>query len=245
MNSRYLWWQTCAITLAVGASVAVPILAARGQLDFQLSPTFAEVVQVASLVVSWPVAVALIALRFMARFGGAIDTYLRGLGRIKLPGGVELQSSQAASSAEASGPVPGSLVLSPEQQEEIRTAIHEVEQQRSLSDEQRAALQQELTQMADIAIQWKFNYLNLFFVPSTKNVLLWFSNALPQSRASYDATWSTVISDQNQRDVILSVLLQYGLLCESNALVRIAPHGYSFLQFVGMIPPTPDPQSAP
>lgn len=239
MSSRYSWWQVCLVALAIGASSAVPVLAARGQLDFRASPTFSDFVQAASVLVSWPVAITLITLRFMARFSGAIDSYLRGLGHIKLPGGVELQSSQAASATEPNDPNPGSLVLSPQQQDEIRNAIQDIEQQRQLSDEQRATVEQEFKQMADLAIQWKFNYLNLFFVPSTKNVLHWFSNTSPQSRATYETTWSSIITDQAQREVILNVLLHYGFVTESDGLIRIAPHGYSFLQFIGMIPPTP------
>lgn len=241
MGSRYSWWQICLIAFTLCAASVIPILALRGQFDLRSSPAFSDWVAVASVVVSWPVAIALISLRFMSKFGAAIDSYLRGLGRIKLPGGVELQSSQSSATPESGDIAPDNLVLSPEDQAQIRAAIQDIEQQRDLSVEQRASLEQDFKQMADIAIQWKFQYLSLFFVPITKNVLLWFSKSAPQTRASYESTWSLPIPDQAQRDTILNVLLHNTMINEIDGVLRATPHGYSFLQFVGLIPPTPPP----
>lgn len=241
MAARYSWWQVCLVALTLGVAAAIPVLALRGQLDFRLSPTFADFVAAASVLVSWPIAVVLIALRFMSQFGAAIDSYLKGLGRIKLPGGVELQSSQSSATPEPGDIAPDNLVLSPADQAQIRAAIQEIEQQRDLSVEQRASLEQDFKQMADLAIQWKFQYLSLFFVPTTKNVLLWFCNSAPQTRASYEATWSPLIPDQSQRETILHVLLHNTMIIEADGILRATPHGYSFLQFIGLIPQTPSP----
>ena len=241
MSSRYAWWQVCAIFLVLGLAVlTIPILAFRGQLLFAPSATFDDFIRIAAVVVSWPVAASIIALRFMGRFSSAIESYLKGLGHVKLPGGIELQSVQAPSGSETtSNDPPDALVLSLEQQNQIRTTIQEIEQQRDNSDARRTAIEQEFNLMANTSIQWKFQYLSLLFVPTTKNVLYWFSTAPPQTRASYDTAWTTTIPDPSQREIVLNILLQYSMLKESDGVIRIDPHGYSFLQFIGMIPPAP------
>ena len=237
--NRTSWWQIAiVITIAGVMLLLVPILAWRGQFDVFSSPSFKDFVSLLAVLISWPAAVVLIALLFMKKFTGSIDTYLRSIGKIKLPGGVELQSNQGTAD-DGEGIPPGALVLSHEQQQQIAESIRDLEQQRNLSAEERAAIQRDFEQMAGFVIDWKFRFLNLFLVDNSKNVLHWFSANPPQTRASYDALWNAVIPDQNERCAILDALLHMGLLREQDGVVRIDPHGYSFLQFIGVIPQPP------
>lgn len=58
-------------------------------------------------------------------------------------------------------------------------------------------------------------------------------------RESYFTIWQSTIADDEQRSVILNILIFYGFLLEADGLLHITDHGYSFLQFIELIPPTP------
>lgn len=240
-NTKFTWWQWLAIVAGTGLSLGVlPILAYRGRFDGFTGPTAREIIDAASVVVSWPVAAALIAFRFMARFHAALEAYLRNIGRIKLPGGVELQSAQSPSTPDAEPRIPpGSLVLSADEQAQVAGFISNLERDRNLSVEQKAAVEQQVEWISGVAIEWKFRFLSHFFVERTRHVLYWFSTASPQTKASYHALWTPVIVEEEQRTIILDLLLHFGLVTEADGVLRIAQHGYSFLQFIGLVPPTP------
>jgi hypothetical protein len=93
--------------------------------------------------------------------------------------------------------------LSGEQQAQIAGIISNLERDRNLSVEQTAALEQQAEWIARAAIEWKFGFLTQFSVERTKQVLCWFSMVSPQTRASYHALWTPVISDEEQRTSFL------------------------------------------
>lgn len=234
MDLRKNWWSISIILIVFGLfCIVIPIEAWKGNVSINI------IVDIVSIFISWPVAVLVIGLLFILRFQSAIDFYLRNIGLMKLPGGVEIQSQQSTNDTTSNSESQKNLVLTPEQQKNIEDFIVDLEGKQKLSEEERRALSQRLDEMSHIAIEWKFRYLNMFLVLNTKNVLHWFSNNSPQTRESYNTLWHSIINDEEQRSIILDVLIFYGLLLEANGFINITDHGYSFLQFIGLIPPTP------
>ena len=216
--------------------VVVPItLALSGSLSQ------ATLFGLAGLVLSWPVAALILGLLFMTRFHQALDTFLRNIAHMKLPGGVEFQSqAQPSSGAESTvedTPAPLSEEHS-KQVEDLRSKIGELQE---LSQAEKELLSRQYGAALAATSWWKFSYLNLFLVPQTKQVLMWFSQNPPQTRSTYSTLWTPFIQNEQQRTVTLDVLIQNGLLEDSEGMIRLTPEGYAFLQFVGAIPYPPAP----
>lgn len=240
MKSDLSWWQICVIAIVVGFScILLPVLALKDQLQLPSPPSVREVIDIIAVFVSWPVAVVAVAYRFMNKFQATLDAYLRNIGLMKLPGGFEIQSNQRTPFEVTSSESEKNLVLTPEEQSNINLFITELEQSASLTETAKRDLEQQLDGMASIAIEWKFRFLHQFLVFSTRRVLHWFSQVQPQTRDGYFAIWASVILDEEQRSIILELLLHFGLLIDKDGLIQITDHGFSFLQFVGIIPQTP------
>lgn len=195
--------------------------------------------RILSLLFSWPVTILIVALIFLSRFQSAIDYFLRNVRRINFPGGdVQLQQQTETKSSDISVP-PGSMVITSEQQEQISRYIQDLQQQHSNTVVEKQNLKEQLRQVYMESIAWKFSYLNLFYVPQTKQVLFWFAHSSPQTRQSYDTAWQPSIQDNNQRIVILDVLLNFNMLKADGVNITITTEGHNFLQFIGMIPRPP------
>ncbi|RIK72865.1 hypothetical protein DCC62_18690 [candidate division KSB1 bacterium] len=241
MKTKFTWahWaQWFSLIAAIGLFLGVfPILAYRGRLDAFTSITAQGVIDVLKIMASWPVAVALIAFRFMSRFHDALNTYLSNIRLVKLPGGIQLESPQNPLAAESG--TRDSLTLSAADLDRLKEGISELERAYNLSVDQKDAIKKRLDLISETANQWKFRYFNEFFVERTKFVLYWFSMAPPQSRASFHAHWARLNVDEQQRTIILNLLMQSGFVTEVGGVLRITQHGHSFLQFIGFIPPIP------
>jgi hypothetical protein len=98
-------------------------------------------------------------------------------------------------------------------------------------------------------IIWKFRYLDLFFVPTTKRVLEWFTIFTDgTSKTNYHESWKSTVTDPNQRNVMLNVLLQNGLLVDDEGNIKITHVGELFVQHTKeavTIPPLPPPPLPP
>lgn len=210
--------------------IVLPIAVWKGFVT--LDPTL----RLLAVLVSWPVAIVIISLVFFDRFRGAIDHFLRNVRSVQFPGGnVQVQSPDiGTSSGEAEG-----VVLTPEQRDALVNYIAELEQKHTDVTTNREQLQQQLQSATVQMFVWKFRFLDAFYVMATKQVLLWFASTSPQTCASFHQTWQRLITDANQRTVILGVLFQYGMLRPDGELIRITQEGYGFLQFVGLIPYAP------
>ena len=236
MNIRSTVALILAAAVVLSLLVVAPIaLALAGRLDPD------TLFGLASLLLSWPIAALILGLLFMTRFHSSIDTFLRNIALMRLPGGFELQS-QSQPNAPAEPPAEDSSAPLSEdaeaQADDLRSKIGEVE---TLSQAEKDLLSQQYEMALTNASYWKFAYLNLFFIPQTKQVLQWFSQSPAQTRVTYSALWAPFIRAEQQRTIILNVLLQYGLLEEQQGLIRITPEGYAFLQFIGAIPFPPQP----
>lgn len=82
----------------------------------------------------------------------------------------------------------------------------------------------------------EFSYLNLFFVPTTKSVLLWVNNNGITTKDLYSLQYQTLIPDPLQRETIWSVLLNNGVLdLVSGNSYKTSDKGIRFLKFIGYL----------
>jgi hypothetical protein len=197
------------------------------------------VFKIFALFISWPVAILIVTLVFFSRFQTAIDYFLRNIRSVNFPGGNVQVQSQAETKPADANTAPGTMVISPEQSEQLSRYIQGLQQQNLAATAVKQDIEQRLIQASTESIIWKFSYLNLFYVPQTKQVLYWFAYSSPQTRQSFNLAWQPYIQDSNQRGVILDVLLQFNMLKMDNMNIGITPEGHGFLQFIGMIPYTP------
>lgn len=166
MDFRKHWWSISIIIIVFGLfCIVVPIAAWRGNIDTK------TVIDILSIIISWPVAISLIGLLFIFRFQSAINYYLRNISSMKLPGGVEIQSQQSTKTTTPGSESQKHLVLTPEQQKNIEEFIADLESKQKLTADDKNLLSQQLDDMSYIAIEWKFRFLNLFFVFNTKRIL--------------------------------------------------------------------------
>lgn len=84
-----------------------------------------------------------------------------------------------------------------------------------------------------------FKYLALFFVDTTKKVLMWFFNLKGKSVITYeffDFTWQALILDSGQRATIFNVLQQNGMIQGvPGGAFSITEKGERFLKFISFI----------
>lgn len=90
-------------------------------------------------------------------------------------------------------------------------------------------------QLAFELATWHFKYLDLFLVPATKFVLMWFFAQKHVERDTYEKAWGSLVSEEQLR-IMLSVLLDNQLLENKNGLFRVTFKGSLFLQYIGLLP---------
>lgn len=196
--------------------------------------TLDPALRILGVIVSWPMAVAIVLLAFFDRFQGGIDHFLHNVRSVQFPGGNVQVQAPGAGSVEAER-----VILTPQQRDEMMNYIAKLETSHSTTTATLEQVQQQLQTVNTLAFEWKFRFLNVFYVPATKQVLLWFAQYSPQTRESFHQAWQPVIADLNQRAIILDVLLQYGMVATDGTSIRITPEGYGFLQFIGLVPYAP------
>lgn len=191
--------------------------------------------------VAWPVTVLTLFLIFFSKFRGAFDYFLRNIRTLNFPGGsVETQDASSGSGGSPKEDKEGVITLTKEQTGYLEEYIKNLQEEHSLVSKQTQNLQAELANAHVYTFAWKFEYLKLFYVPKTKNVLLWLSSNSPQTRDDYNKSWQFLIPSVMERNVILDVLLQYGMIESDGLNLNIAGQGYSFLQYIGLIPYPPN-----
>ena len=133
------------------------------------SPSIESSVKIIGLLISWPAVAALISIFVLTRFKEAIDVFLRSIRSVSFPGGnLQTQTAGPANSELAGGAPEGGISLTSEQQRQIRKHIEDLQQSVATSSAQRVDLQRQLSDAQYLTYMWKFSYLNLFYVPITK-----------------------------------------------------------------------------
>lgn len=183
--------------------------------------SFESFVKLAELLISWPIVVVFLAMVILTRFKGAIADLLQNIRSVSFPGGnVQMQ------------PVGPSDAASSEEQTQIREYIATLQQSRD-------DLQKQLSDEQYSSYMWKFAYLNLFYVPITKEILHWFSITLPLSIQDFHLIWQPRIPDSTYREIILNALIYFQMLQVQNATLSVTLEGEYFLQYVGLKANTP------
>ncbi|MFH1719574.1 MAG: hypothetical protein ABIF19_19660 [Planctomycetota bacterium] len=226
------WAVALWIAVAGIFCICLPLAVWRGSVPAE------AILKILDLAISWPLAILVISLVFFTRFQASLDYFLRNIRSFQFPGG-NIQT-QGGIAAEASSP--GNIVLTTELRDQLIDHMAQLEQRNRDAAASQGELRGELNTVITHMFEWKFRYLSVFFVQGTKQILHWFAQCSPQSRASYNQLWQTVIPDANQRGIILDVLMQNGMLTTDGATISITPEGYGFLQFIGMIPYAPPQQ---
>ena len=121
---------------------------------------------------------------------------------------------------------------------ELERQIHDLAERANAAERDKVSTEeaaiQLLTEKDREATYWHFMYLSLFLVPATKQVLYWFAqHGTPLTREYYHETWRPLVASPRDREVMMMVLLQNGLLQEVGSAVQISEHGRGFLQFIG------------
>ena len=135
-------------------------------------------------------------------------------------------------SAESEGHPEGAVTFTAEQQTELRKFIQHLTAAEQLSQTQRQEIEKSYEQAQQESVYWKFQYLNCFFVPTTKTVLNWFNTNPGQSRAAYDALWGSMIPDKGSRDATFDALSQNNMILDDSGMINVTPEGVLFLQWL-------------
>jgi hypothetical protein len=213
--------------------VSLPVLIYRG-VDADI------VMKLFSTVISWPVAITVIALVFLSRFRTSINLFLQNIRALSFPGGnVQMQTPASRGEEREEERKGESIKLTQEQTEELSRFIGQMQEGLNLANKEKEALEQDVKRWFMAAYGWKFTFLNTFYVPITKEVLFWFSRISPQSREFFHQVWRGRIPSLEQRSIILDVLVAYDMIKPEGMNYKITLEGYSFLQFIGYIPFAP------
>ena len=200
-------------------------------------------VKIIGLLISWPVVVAFISIMVLTRFRESIDAFLRNIRSVSFPGGnVQTQTAGPAGAGPAGDSPVGGVSLTSEQQDQIRNYIKDLQKSVAASSAQQIDLQRQLSDAQYFSYMWKFSYLNLFYIPITKQILFWLSTNQGQSIQNFHLIWQPQIPDQTQRDTILDVLIHFGMLHVQDSMLSVTQEGQSFLQYLGFKPSTPKSQ---
>jgi uncharacterized integral membrane protein len=198
-----------------------------------------SVLKFIGIIISWPVALTIISLIFIFRFRGALDYFLRNIRSVNFPGGTINVQKESIEIEEFDKEKSELISFTPEETDEIAGIIRDLQDKQTVAAESKSRLENKLQEAYYYVTIWKFAYLNLFFVPNTKNVIEWFSRNQAQTRSVFHECWQNVIADAIEREKILEVAITHGILESDGNNIHITRHGFSFLQYIGRIPYEP------
>jgi len=222
---RILWWVVLLIALTAfltqrysdliaGRAVAADIVVFLIWVGLALAPVFQEV--------------QLFGLKLKQEVQ-AIRDKLDSL-EIKMNASI---TSQVHQEINLQAPSPGTDGLTPAHEEVIRN----LQAEKEVSEKEKGDLKAQVAANQVLGYGWKFAYLNLFFVPYTKYILLWLHSNPNQSRDAFHTNWGTTIPALTERDTILSVLITNGLVIETDSQLSVTQEGLAFLRWIGSVPP--------
>ena len=199
-------------------------------------------IKILEVTLSWPVAVLVIFVIFFVKFNVAIEAFLKNIKSIKTPWGGEVQTQTQTQTISNDAEKEKGRYISPEEEKKLEEGIRNLLERDQLTLSQKEKLEQEVEKAYNSVRHWKFTYLNIFFIPITKQVLNWAATIKNFDKQFYHIVWSLTIPEESNRNVILDVLTSNFMLETLDGInYKITSHGYEFLQFIGYIPPKPNP----
>lgn len=182
--------------------------------------------EVLRVIVSWPVAIVVVAFLFRAELRGLIirirSVSVSGM-QIQLP---QLPEGPAAGAPPNPPPpqLPAGLQLTAAQQQELIQVFQA----------ERAA-----------ARLWEYRYLNHFLARGTQVVLTWLVGLQQATTVNaVEAYWIPIIHDPGQRGIIMNVLHTHNLIQIDGQVIRVTDKGREYAQWRGPLhppPPVPTP----
>lgn len=210
---RYLLWAVaCALAVLVIVH-HVAIVHWLGRIDWALVKDYLAVT------VTWPVAILVLGLIFMYRFGESIRDFLGKIDRVKAPW-VELSQQQSATPP------------APNDEKEEKT----VEDLESKVDDGSVKLTKEQVDgLVKLLENMDFKFLNLHLVQNTKNALRLMTQ-IEVRKSAFLQVYQVPpqVKDQvAERQAILNALLEAGLIYDENDVLKATEKGLRFLTFIG------------
>ncbi|MFC1621432.1 hypothetical protein ACFL2G_03910 [Candidatus Omnitrophota bacterium] len=186
--------------------------------------------------ISWPVVMIIFGFLLCTKFRKEMAEFLKEICSIKFPGGTEIKTKQ--SSTPSKELETNKITLTKTEQGITEKYIKQLEQSIIKKDEETGDI---ISTVRGILIEeqrkslfWFFSYCNFFFAPMTKDVLKNFSiSVFPIKKDTYHVIWNSMIKDENQREIILQVLLQNRMLVQKDGIISISDTGKAFLSFIG------------
>ena len=226
-EERVGWWQRLVdfSPIATAALIVLGVLGLIGvAVGWAAMPSSASL-EVLRLLFS-PSAVALLAvilglLIFKEQIGDRIRATSRA--SAKGPGGLQLDYEAAQSQT-----LPAAAAVAAVAVEEIPPEVSGVP--KANDNNTVKSLEAAVQAAQGTATYWHFQYLSMFLVAQTKQVLRWIDQQGPVIEATYRQTWASFGKDQ--LDIMLNVLRWNELVVSDGATISITPRGQQFLQFL-------------
>jgi hypothetical protein len=228
MSKREVTWTVVAAVSLIGMfGIALPVSAYRGSLSAT------EIIEIAKILVSWPVAGFGIAWLISSRFHGAISGILgRGGWKAKAFGAeIETQVTQEQASlvATATATVAAdpkiisglpSTKLPANTSSLVRTTPADV-----ATAPRGVGVPPELKQNP---VYWRMAFLNLHLVPRTKVILDWIDRSGSVTKTDFDTLAANLGADAAERKAILDAVTTNGLVVDSEGKLHVTADGRLF-----------------
>jgi len=170
---------------------------------------------------SWPIITLILVMIFLLKYHESISDFIKNIKTAKGPGFEIIRKQENK----------GKNKLTVEKSEadkltyELTQSIVDNVEKDKLIDEAKIII----PQLASGMQFYKFEYLDLFFVPITKNVLDWFNTIIKSTKEAYKLSWLSIIKNEEQTETILSVLLAQNMLEDLGSSINITDEGRNFL----------------
>lgn len=191
--------------------------------------TFKDLVSI----LTWPLVVIILILVLLLKYRNAIDKFIRNIGTIKGPGGMEVIQKQSFEPKTKKN-------LS--EREELNKKISELSDElkkKEIDIDAKDKLIKEAIDIFDFLTseveRYQFLHLHQFFVPATKNILGWFSDVKRITRELYYHSWRNIIKDEKQLNLILALLISERMIQEIGNERVITDLGIRFLKYEKLI----------
>lgn len=173
---------------------------------------------------SWPIIIFILVIIFLTRYHDSISSFIKNIKSAKGPGFEITQKQKNGSKKE---------IFS--EKENINKLTKELDQINASNIEKEKMLEEAKILIPNLfnGLQYyKFEYLDLFFIASTKAVLGWFSANIQTTREFYKSVWLPIIKNELQLEIILSVLLAQSMLQDLGNSIKITDEGNQFLKYI-------------
>ena len=174
---------------------------------------------------TWPIITFVLVTILLIKYHEAISKFICNIKSLKGPG-VEITQEQKIE-----------IKNEPQiEKVEIDRLTTELNQVRSNNAEKEQFIEEArllIPQLASGFQFYKFEYLNLFYVANTKNILEWFNNVSVTTKDQYQFAWYIYIKDIKQLKIIIEVLILHNMLqVLDNDRIAITDEGRQFVSYV-------------